>query len=122
MSCSSPSTHVPWAFECLDRRRRDEVRRAALAAVPEAAPGRESSDHTPYLAAVLEALAAGTPLPVGPEEARTSLELVTAIYASALRGEPVTLPIGRGGPGYEGISAPEYGRRPTTNGGLVVAG
>jgi predicted dehydrogenase len=116
------SAHAPWAFECLDRRRRDEVRRAALAAVPEADPARESSDHTPYLAAVLEALDAGTPLPIGPEEARTSLELTTAIYASALRGEPVALPIGRGGPGYEGISAPEYGRRPTTNGGLVVAG
>jgi UDP-N-acetyl-2-amino-2-deoxyglucuronate dehydrogenase len=116
------SAHAPWAFECLDRRRHDEVRGAALEAVPEAAPGGESSDHTPYLAAVLEALAAGTPLPVGPEEARMSLELTTAIYASALRGEPVALPIAPGGPGYDGISALDYERRTAIGGGVVVAG
>jgi len=116
------SAHAPWAFECLDRGRRDEVRRAALAAVPEAASAGRSSDHTPYLAAALEALVAGMPLPVGPEEARTSLDLATAIYASALRGEPVALPVAPSGPGYDGISALEYERRTTTGGGLVIAG
>jgi len=116
------SAHAPWAFECLDRRRRDEVRRAALEAVPEIAPGGESSDHTLYLGAVLEALAAGTPLPVGPEEARKSLELTTAIYTSALRGEPVALPIAPAGAGYHGISALDYQRRTTIGGGLVGAG
>jgi predicted dehydrogenase len=116
------SVHAPWAFECLDRRRRDEVRGAALQAVPEVGLGEESSDHTPYLAAVLEALAAGTPLPVGPRQARTSLELTTAIYVSALRGEPVALPIAPGDAGYEGTSALDYERRSTIGGGLAVAG
>jgi predicted dehydrogenase len=43
-----------------------------------------------------EALETGGPLPVTLEDARRSLELITAIYDSAERNAPVTLPIGPG--------------------------
>jgi UDP-N-acetyl-2-amino-2-deoxyglucuronate dehydrogenase len=105
------SVHSPWAFECLDRDRRSELRRAALEAVPDREPGAELGDHTPYLAGVLDALGAGAPLPGGPEQARSSLELATAIYASSLSGEPVALPLGPEHPQYDGIDAGEYAAR-----------
>jgi predicted dehydrogenase len=106
------SVHSPWALECLDRERRGELRRAALEAVPDPPAGLESSAHAPYLAAVLGALEAGAPLPVGPQEARAPVELATAIYASALAGRPVGLPLGPDDPRYAGISVGDYADRP----------
>jgi hypothetical protein len=41
-----------------------------------------------------QALETGGTLPVTLADARRSLELITALYDSAERGQPVTLPIG----------------------------
>jgi predicted dehydrogenase len=50
----------------------------------------EPSGHVPLLRAVVDALTTGSPLPDLVTHARRPLELVTAIYASATRGAPVT--------------------------------
>lgn len=50
----------------------------------------EPSGHVPLLRAVVDALVAGEPMPDLVTHARRPLELVTAIYASATRGAPVT--------------------------------
>jgi predicted dehydrogenase len=49
-----------------------------------------------------EALMTGAPLPVNLADARTSLELITALYHSAVAGVPVTLPIEPDHPSYAG--------------------
>jgi predicted dehydrogenase len=116
------SAHSPWAFECLDRSRRGEIRRAALAAVPDPPPDAPASAHTPYLAAVLDALAAGRPLPIGPDEARRSLELAPAIYGSSLGSGPVTLPIEPGDRLYVGVTREDYEARPRLAGAVGVGG
>src|SRR5262249_21783497 len=100
------STHLPWALEALGSKWRAESLRAVMAAYPapeqrstilgrlaKVLPGRaqspepeegETPAHAPYVAAVLDAIEVGQPLPVGPEEARAAVELCTALYASAL--------------------------------------
>jgi len=109
------SVHHPWAFECMERERREETLRMVLAAQPLPPPASQpdprSSPHTPYVAAVLDAIDEGRPLPVGPDEARTSVELCTAIYASALSGELVALPIDRAHRHYTGITPADYAAR-----------
>ncbi|MBO3102048.1 Gfo/Idh/MocA family protein [Cellulomonas fengjieae] len=50
----------------------------------------EPSGHTPLLRAVYGALRSGQPLPAVAADPHRSLELVTAIYASAALGRPVT--------------------------------
>ena len=50
----------------------------------------EPSGHTPLLRAVYDALRSGEPLPPVAADPHRSLELVTAIYASATLGRPVT--------------------------------
>jgi predicted dehydrogenase len=47
-------------------------------------------------------LSQGTELPVTLEDARRSIELITAIYYSARTGQAVDLPIGRDHPYYNG--------------------
>jgi predicted dehydrogenase len=116
------SVHSPWSFECLDRGRRAEVRRAALEAVPDDPPDTEVCAHTPYLAAVLDALESETPLPSSSEQARLSLELASAIYASSLSGEPVALPLGSAHPQYDGVAVAEYAARPRYGFGREAAG
>lgn len=103
------SAHSPWAVERMDPERRRASRRAALAEHPDVEPG--SSAHTPYLEDVLDSIEAGRPLPIGPEDGRASLELATAIYASALSGGPVSLPLDETSPFYGGITAPDYAAR-----------
>jgi predicted dehydrogenase len=105
------SAHAPWGFECLDRARRDELRAAALEIVPDPAPESESSAHTPHMKAVLEAIEADRPLPSGPSEARGSLELATAIYASGLSQETVGLPIDQSNSCYLGVTRESYAAR-----------
>ena len=56
---------------------------------------------------------ARTPLPITPEEARGSVELVTAIYESALTGSRVSLPLGSDSRFYEGITLEDYDGRQT---------
>ena len=50
----------------------------------------EPSGHGPLVRAVIDALSTGSPLPDLVTHARRPLELVTAIYASATRGRPIT--------------------------------
>ena len=50
----------------------------------------EPSGHGPLVRAVIDALSTGSPLPDLVTHARRPLELVTAIYASATRGAPIT--------------------------------
>jgi predicted dehydrogenase len=119
---SEASVHAPGAFECLDRGHRDEIRRSALAAVPDDPSDSRSSAHTPYIAAVLDALEADRPLPIGPAEARRSLELATAIYASSLTASPVALPIDAGNRFYEGITRGDYEARPRLGRKVTVGG
>src|SRR5206468_1684287 len=70
------------------------------------------SAHTPYVAAVLDAIAEGRRLPIGPEEARASLEICTAIYASALTGQTIALPLDKTSRCYAGLTTGDYdGRR-----------
>jgi predicted dehydrogenase len=61
--------------------------------------------HTPFIRGFLEAVQRGEPAPVPPREARRSLELVTAMYQSALFGSAVRLPLDRSSPLYDGIDA-----------------
>ncbi|UCE86298.1 MAG: Gfo/Idh/MocA family oxidoreductase [Deltaproteobacteria bacterium] len=63
--------------------------------------------HTPYVSQYLDAIESGAEVPVPPREARRSLELVAAIYQSALTGSPVRLPLDAGSPVYRGVEARE---------------
>jgi len=113
------SIHSPWALESLDTNWRD----ASLHAVVEAHPLAEtstakhsgSSVHTPYVADVVAAILEGRSLPIGPEEARASLEICTAIYASALSGRPVRLPIDHTNQCYAGVTTAVYDGRQRQN-------
>ncbi len=133
----SASVHSPWAFESMDRKRRDQVLREALAMYPSVADSGAAGGvaslaarlrflrvhavptvtaHTPYVADVLDAIADGRPLPVGPEEARASLDLCTAVYASALTGTSIAMPIESTHPYYAGLTTADYdGRRQRGN-------
>jgi UDP-N-acetyl-2-amino-2-deoxyglucuronate dehydrogenase len=128
------SVHSPWALECMDTRWRDESMRAVLAAHPLSAedssprPGLRAalrarlwgggahtappvSAHTPYVADVLDAIADGRPLPIGGDEARASLEICTAIYASALARQPIALPLDSTNRCYGGVTTDDYDGR-----------
>ncbi len=130
----SASAHVPWAFESLSAKHREQSLRDALAMFPASADEKAhrgivaavrtrlrgarpdaattANAHTPYIADVLDSIAQGRPLPIGPDEARVSLELCTAIYASALSERPIAIPIERTNPYYGGVTAADYeGRR-----------
>ncbi len=109
------SAHSPWALESMDTSWRDESLHAVLEAHPLAeTPATKhvgSSAHTPYLADVIGTILEGRSLPIGPEDARASLEICTAIYASALSGRPVTLPLDPTNNYYAGITTAFYDGR-----------
>lgn len=73
--------------------------------------------HGPAIREFLEAVRDGGPAPVPPREARRSLELAMALYQSALRGGPVSLPLGPESPIYKGVVAPGPGSRRDVRGG-----
>ena len=103
------SVHHPWALECMDegwrRRATDDVLEVVPLTLHEA-----SNPHTPYVAAVLDAIEAGKPLPIGPDDAAASLEVCAGIYAAALTGRPVSLPLDRTNRFCRGIEASDYDR------------
>jgi UDP-N-acetyl-2-amino-2-deoxyglucuronate dehydrogenase len=126
------SVHSPWALESMDSDWRDQSLRDVLALHPLAADGSPprlglmaalrarlaskpaapaASAHTPYVAAVLDAIAEGRRLPIGPEEARASLEICTAIYASALTRQPISLPLDSTTRCYTGLTTSDYDGR-----------
>lgn len=109
------SVHFPWALESLDGNWRDESLNSVLQMypLPEAPAAKDSvsSAHTPYLADVVAAVLEARPLPIGPDEARASLEICAAIYASALNGRPVKLPIDHTNDYYAGLTTAVYDGR-----------
>jgi len=86
----------PWTFTAATAERQAEVDAALrdFRAGPELYAGQFAGFHA--------ALAAGTELPVTIDDARASLELLTAIYHSSRTGEPVALPIGPEHPRFGG--------------------
>lgn len=62
-------------------------------------PGPELLDA--QLAGFAQAITTGNPIPVTVADARPTIELLTAIYASAASGEPVAMPIEADHPAYE---------------------
>jgi predicted dehydrogenase len=122
--------HLPWRISARDERIRRQLIDAALAAAP--GPGRldhpellrvrnklgrisprlrpptPAPMHLGYWEAVADALDAGAPLPIGPVEARRSVELVTAIYTAALENRTVPLPLGPDAAHVDGVTAAEY--------------
>jgi UDP-N-acetyl-2-amino-2-deoxyglucuronate dehydrogenase len=109
------SAHSPWALESLDTSWRDESLHAVLEAHPLiekiAAKDAANSDHAPYLADAVTAILEGRSLPIGPDDARASLEICTAIYASALSGRPVKLPLDKTNICYAGLTTAVYDGR-----------
>jgi UDP-N-acetyl-2-amino-2-deoxyglucuronate dehydrogenase len=109
------SVHSPWALESLDNSWRDESLHAVLEAHPLsdafATKNAGSSAHTPYVADVIAAILEGRSLPIGPDEARASLEICTAVYASALSSRPVKLPIDHTNNCYAGLTTAVYDGR-----------
>jgi predicted dehydrogenase len=74
----------------------------AVAQAWAAGPAGLASGHAAQFGRVLDALAAGEPPPVGIGAARSTLELVTAVYAAAFTGRPVRRgEIGPGSPFYD---------------------
>jgi UDP-N-acetyl-2-amino-2-deoxyglucuronate dehydrogenase len=113
------SIHSPWALESLDTNWRDEslhaVVEAHLLAETSTAKHSGSSAHTPYVADVIAAILEGRFLPIDPDDARASLEICTAIYASALSGRPVRLPIDHTNECYAGVTTAVYDGRQRQN-------
>lgn len=102
------SAHSPWALHSLDEAWVAAAEADAMAAVD---ARRGEGRHTGYMRAVLDALDAGAPLPVGPEDARTVVELCAAIYESGITGRTVALPLEPTSPTYAGVSAADYANR-----------
>jgi predicted dehydrogenase len=79
------------------------------------------TQHTEYLRAVLDAMDAGRPLPIGPDDARRSVEVCTAIYESAILQKPVELPLDSSSRFYEGVTTDDYDGRKMRETALVPA-
>jgi predicted dehydrogenase len=97
-SCTLPynNTSGDWIFTG-DTPEFDERMRAALEAFEPLAEGMQGQFYRYYLA-----LRDGTDLPVTLQEARNSLELITAIYAAARTRAEVSLPLQPDHPLYAG--------------------
>ena len=125
--------HVPWRVSAADERVRRQLLDEALREVPaptrlahpdvvrvrnklrhfspRLGPPASAPLHLGYWSAVADALDDGKPLPIGPVEARRSVELVTAIYTSALEQRPVRLPLEPDATYRSGVSGADYDAR-----------
>ena len=125
--------HFPWRVSAKDDRVRRQLLDESLRVVPEPSrlahpdvvrvrtklshyaprlrPPKPPPLHLGYWNAVAESLDNVEPLPIGIAEARRSVELVTAIYPSALTGRPVTLPLSPDTPYYAGVSKTDFDHR-----------
>ena len=125
--------HLPWRITARDERVRRQLVAEARARRPGsrlarssggrpcpqqaatglAAPGPPAAAplHLHYWEAIADALDAGEPLPIGPIEARRSVELVTAIYTSAIEDRTVSLPLGPDAAYVGGVTAADYAGR-----------
>jgi predicted dehydrogenase len=113
------SAHFPWSLESNDPNGREESLRDVLEIYPHPSQPQKFNPHVPYLSAVFDAILLGLPLPIGSEEARAAIEICTAIYASALTGQSIALPLNQKGSYYGGLTAADYNGRsrlkPTPN-------
>ena len=71
-------------------------------------PPLRDTDHSRMFRQVYSAIHAGEPLPVPPEEARLAVELCTAIYASAITGQRISLPLDSSSQFYGGVASEDY--------------
>ena len=68
-------------------------------------PHGTPSSHAAQFEAMVDALQNGIPIPVALDQARSTLELVAAIYASAFTGAPVAVgEVGAASPFYRGMA------------------
>jgi predicted dehydrogenase len=107
------SAHLPWALESNEQAWREESLRDLLAIHPDPSQPQKLNAHTPYLSAVFDAILQGRPLPIAPEEARAAIEICTGIYASALTGRSIVLPLNEKDSCYGGLTAADYNSRQT---------
>jgi hypothetical protein len=70
---------------------------------------KEPNSHSSILRQFLDAIRSGGPAPVTGEDGRRAVELCTAIYAAAITGDSVSLPIDSSHRFYEGIKHHDYG-------------
>jgi len=95
---------APWQF--VARGPAETLLEAQAAINREVASAPEHPDgYTRQFELFGEALEGRGPLPVTLDDARASLELVTAIYAADESGASVPLPLARAAPGYDGWGA-----------------
>ena len=93
----------PWIIEPTSATSASEIE----AAIGELAPGRDLLDS--QLEGFADALAGRGELPVTIQSARPTIELLTAIYASAASGKPVDLPHSPWvTPAYESWAHPDW--------------
>jgi UDP-N-acetyl-2-amino-2-deoxyglucuronate dehydrogenase len=88
------------------RIKRKLIRKLGLAHTLQRLDGHCS--HRPYIQSVINAIRTRQPLPIGPEQARQSLEIVTAIYRSAATRSRVELPLVNGELGYTGWTTEHF--------------
>ena len=74
----------------------------------------KTTAHGEYYKAMIDAIQAGQPMPVTPEDSRTSLDLSMGIYAAGIYGGTVELPLDTSHPLYHGVSADQYESRHTS--------
>lgn len=109
-------------FECYASRplpngfpERDPSVEAELTKLYEAIPPLDYEGHTGQINNVLAALEGSSDLVIDGEQGRRTIELITAIYKSAISSEPTTLPLPPADPFYrtEGLleTAPRYHKK-----------
>ena len=85
-----------WSFTARSGSNQDRIDQVAAAVIP----GKQG--FAGQFEALSDSMAAGLPPPVTLEDARRSIELLTALYRSARTRETVTLPIGPDAADYRG--------------------
>jgi len=128
------SAHFPWSIQSTDRGLRAAAQKDSLKQFPSGArrnllpglPGKvlarimkkagigkrsDPSRHKPYFESFIKSMENGAEVPVTPQDARSSLELCTAIYTAALTHQPVSLPLGPDCRFYHGITTDDYDGR-----------
>ncbi|MGG6312369.1 Gfo/Idh/MocA family protein [Paenibacillus macerans] len=86
---------------------RNEALERELQEYYESLPEAKYQHHTPQIDDVLHALETGEPVLISGEDGKKALELITAIYKSAITKQPVKLPLSKEDPFYtvEGMRA-----------------
>ncbi|MDD8045788.1 MAG: Gfo/Idh/MocA family oxidoreductase [Verrucomicrobiota bacterium] len=100
---------VLWKLQGAGTAKKVMRKAAGLVGIRPAPP--EPSNHTRFFQAILDAIDRGEPLPVSPKSARPAMELCTAIYASALSGQPVLFPLDSSNACYKGVTIDGYRQR-----------